>query len=730
MEKFFKRERGITLIALVITIVILIILAGVLINLTLGDNGLFTRAMLAKEKYEYSAAKEILDIKLIEIEADYAQRGEKAEISNYASKLGELNEKQISILHYYFEPQANIASDNSWNETDSLSGIVVRVNTYQKYKFLIGEGNDDKAEIIGVTKGEIPEEWDGTPENLPDGFEPPKIFETNFSPSGNPTEPEIIEDGEITSFIVSKNIETLSKNTTFTISGTSTTKDIAKVELKIGNVVVYTQNNLKTNNYNNTINTNSLSNLNQLNYGETYEVKAILTQRNNETTEAMTQNIVNKTVGNVASLQKIANIANGTNGETQSNFSNQEILQVADINLTGVTWNPIGQSSNQFSGTYDGNNKKIEGLSISNTENKVIGLFGFISSDADIKNIELYGTLSQNTERAAAGIVAVNYGTVDGCKNYATISSTSSEAGGIVGNNHGTIINCYNEGEISGREKIGGISGFCYSDTINVQNCTNNGHITANISSVGGIVGSSHADISNCKNGPQAVIQSNGSPTDFSQEGTGGIVGVTTASVSRSYNKGTVSTTGFCAGGIVGHGSTNTIISESFNNGSVSATQNLAGGIIARRAKEINNCYNYIKGTASISSNTNTGGIMGNCSDVGVAINNCYCIGDNIVATGTGAEGTKGLAIAALYYSGIEVNKFYYLDNSSINVFGTEQSYAPTTQNVENKSDTNFKLPSNDASSVTYLLNPTTGSAIWGKDNSINDGYPYLLNNH
>ena len=38
-----KREKvkGITLIALVITIVILIILAGVLISLTIGNNGLF-----------------------------------------------------------------------------------------------------------------------------------------------------------------------------------------------------------------------------------------------------------------------------------------------------------------------------------------------------------------------------------------------------------------------------------------------------------------------------------------------------------------------------------------------------------------------------------------------------------------------------------------------------------------------------------------------------------------
>ena len=46
-----KREKAITLISLVITIIILIILAGVGINLSLGENGIFKRAKEAKNKY-------------------------------------------------------------------------------------------------------------------------------------------------------------------------------------------------------------------------------------------------------------------------------------------------------------------------------------------------------------------------------------------------------------------------------------------------------------------------------------------------------------------------------------------------------------------------------------------------------------------------------------------------------------------------------------------------------
>ena len=47
----FKNQKGITLVALVITIIILIILATVAISFAFGDNGLVNRAEDAKEYY-------------------------------------------------------------------------------------------------------------------------------------------------------------------------------------------------------------------------------------------------------------------------------------------------------------------------------------------------------------------------------------------------------------------------------------------------------------------------------------------------------------------------------------------------------------------------------------------------------------------------------------------------------------------------------------------------------
>ena len=53
-----QENKAITLIALVITIVILIIIAGVTINLSVGENGIFNKAKYAKEEYSNSAVYE------------------------------------------------------------------------------------------------------------------------------------------------------------------------------------------------------------------------------------------------------------------------------------------------------------------------------------------------------------------------------------------------------------------------------------------------------------------------------------------------------------------------------------------------------------------------------------------------------------------------------------------------------------------------------------------------
>ena len=93
MSKRKKNQRGITLIALVVTIIVLIILAGVSINMIVGDNGLLTRAQDAADIYEQASINEqsALD-SLEEIMNGYLNddnQGEKTLVEMYDS--GELN---------------------------------------------------------------------------------------------------------------------------------------------------------------------------------------------------------------------------------------------------------------------------------------------------------------------------------------------------------------------------------------------------------------------------------------------------------------------------------------------------------------------------------------------------------------------------------------------------------------------------------------------------------------
>mgnify|MGYP004572921761 CR=1 FL=1 len=65
-KKMAKERRGVTLIALVITIIVLLILAGVTIAMLTGDNGIISKAMQAKNKTEDVRETEEAGLKKIE----------------------------------------------------------------------------------------------------------------------------------------------------------------------------------------------------------------------------------------------------------------------------------------------------------------------------------------------------------------------------------------------------------------------------------------------------------------------------------------------------------------------------------------------------------------------------------------------------------------------------------------------------------------------------------------
>jgi len=113
-----KREKGITLVSLVVTIIILIILAGVSIHLTLGENGMITMAKKAKENIELSQIEE--QEKLNEL---YAQMETEGSLGETDTKNNANNSFLWSegYLYYYGKKSNNV---EEWVAETSGNGIV------------------------------------------------------------------------------------------------------------------------------------------------------------------------------------------------------------------------------------------------------------------------------------------------------------------------------------------------------------------------------------------------------------------------------------------------------------------------------------------------------------------------------------------------------------------------------------------------------------------------------
>ena len=118
-----KQEKGITLVALVVTIIVLIILAGISINLLLGDNGLITKAREAKKEQKIAEVKEKLSLEIATAETDAIIRNESLEeeqLNDIVSKYGTLQDDKDTILTK--DDNYEISLKEIWYGTLSTSG--------------------------------------------------------------------------------------------------------------------------------------------------------------------------------------------------------------------------------------------------------------------------------------------------------------------------------------------------------------------------------------------------------------------------------------------------------------------------------------------------------------------------------------------------------------------------------------------------------------------------------
>ena len=264
----------------------------------------------------------------------------------------------------------------------------------------------------------------------------------------------------------------------------------------------------------------------------------------------------------------------------------------ADITLpAGTAQNPIGNSTDKFTGIFDGNGHTVSGVNLvdeatDSGTNAFIGFFGYVQG-GEIRDLTLKGTISTTGRRAGGFIGAINGSakvenctnycsvsafanaggiagfvypsagvTISGCKNYGTITGTfadSTGTGGIIGSTGSsgsmTISGCANYGDVTGERIVGGIVGYFYGADANsatalanakykLYNCLNGGTVTATSktqSDVGGILGIAYrvGGIHSCYNKGAVVIKNT-----CTKAYAGGICGrtQTVGKIAYSYN--------------------------------------------------------------------------------------------------------------------------------------------------------------------------------------------------
>ena len=169
-------NKGITLIALIITIIILLILAGITISSINGESGLFSKAKIAREETKRSNAKEKLNIKLLEFQTKkISEEGKNLEIDDlvdwidpdskyYDSEIisimdnPENKSKIVEIDKFYFEITEKFEiNDIKESSTETTYEVISTNENIMKIKVKIKN-------IMGINKVITPDGEEVTPD--------------------------------------------------------------------------------------------------------------------------------------------------------------------------------------------------------------------------------------------------------------------------------------------------------------------------------------------------------------------------------------------------------------------------------------------------------------------------------------------------------------------------------------------------------------------------------------
>lgn len=119
-----KNNKGITLIALVITIIVLLILAGVSIAMLTGNNGILTRANDAKTKNAYGEAVDKINLELNALYTSVLADSKSTFTADDASNITKANTGTLSSSDYTVAGGGTKTITITYKAKDTIKGSI------------------------------------------------------------------------------------------------------------------------------------------------------------------------------------------------------------------------------------------------------------------------------------------------------------------------------------------------------------------------------------------------------------------------------------------------------------------------------------------------------------------------------------------------------------------------------------------------------------------------------
>ena len=299
----------------------------------------------------------------------------------------------------------------------------------------------------------------------------------------------------------------------------------------------------------------------------------------------------------------------------------------ADLDLAGIAWIPMGDTSHDFAGTFDGQGHTISNLTIGTADapitGELAGLFGVV--EGTVKNLFLDEvSVNANVGYYVGGLVAYAVGPIENCHiTKLDMDAVASGVGGLIGyaTSGNSIYGCSVSGEIAVKSGCQGVGGF---------------------------IGSM---------GKNAQITYSGATVSV------------TAPKERSTN----------AGGFIGRGNgeraARAIVKNCYSKGAVTGGAYAGGFTGSMAGMDIQNCYATGNVTDAFVEMTSFAGTNSVAFDLDGVARNCY-------ATGTAAAGTAAF-LNETATARSEVVNCYYVDTNTAVATGYEKATAKSLDEMK-----------------------------------------------